>query len=251
MLERRQVDSIKAGIVIIPAIHLLICLIYLFFYHYSFGEQLANFAEPTDIFSVSLDDIGPTYLYIFIGFASGVWMAPRRSGNEAEEAFDARKDRERKIFLWVISIPSVFLFLIGILYSISEGFVIWYFFQIPFIIFTIASLGYYFSKRSIDFNYYFLFSLATILMLSSAFRGLDDGQNDKRVPYSKAIDEYVQCGEYAIIRRVGEYYLAVEESEARILLNSDCENKFLLENGKNIILKREISPADSIRDLFT
>jgi hypothetical protein len=60
--------------------------VYLFTYHAGFGNGLSLFASPTDVFSVSLSDVAPGYIFALIGVALGYFALPSKKLEAATHA---------------------------------------------------------------------------------------------------------------------------------------------------------------------
>jgi hypothetical protein len=87
-------DRVKDALLIVPGFHLATCLIYLFFYHSAFGGGLAYFAEPADIFSVSLADVAPAYVWLGLGLILS-HFAFRRNWRQNEFRLDTMTEDDR------------------------------------------------------------------------------------------------------------------------------------------------------------
>lgn len=51
-------------LIIIPAVHVALCYLYLFFWQLGFAANVILFSEPTDIFRISIVGILPIYAYV-------------------------------------------------------------------------------------------------------------------------------------------------------------------------------------------
>ena len=67
--------------------------------------------------------------------------------------------------------------------------------------------------------------LAIFPFLASAIVGAQNGENDLRRTYAELVDRRPRCGEFVIMRPLGEYFMAAKDGR-RGLIDKDCKLRF-------------------------
>lgn len=224
----------------IPIIHLMICAVYLMGYHYSFGSDIVHFASVTDLFSVSLREIGPSYGSMFlIASALLLTMKARFGVLTGSEYVATRPQEDQHRLQEKLTQFRVYwhLFLLGVGGGalISIGFT-WYtkgLFPFSYLSVPIALIvgGFLiWSGNRLQWSHWLHLSLMTVsyLVVVTLFRGLQAGQDDRYATFDERARYGISCSNFAILRPLSPYFLAVRRDDLKVVLDSDCKQRFAI-----------------------
>ena len=187
-------------------------------YQYSFGDSIASFSGPTDIFSISIRRLGKSYFIFFGAFIASIIFFRAKYGyyvrsdyidslpDEEQTAARARFLSDRKFYKW-LAIINIVMGTIAVMFW-------WYTRQIfPYAMLSIpvevgAILCLVWAGNRIGWSHLeFVTVLAgTLVLLMCTFRGLADGQDDLYVSYSESLRISPTCKDVAILRPQGETF---------------------------------------------
>ena len=231
-LKIKTIGDLKEWLVIIPAIHIFACFLYLFFYYYSFGHGVIRFASPTEVFSVSLSVVAPIYLFGGIGFLIGRWS------HETAEEIDQRYSEKaaavvKRSKAWQSKLlygSAVILLIFGVISSYLMSYIFWNSFTLPVGLFVVAIL----SKYSLNYQFpptAMIVALGlTAALTMITFRGLADGQEAARLTVEK-FEQQPSCDKFVILKDVSENFLAIDQENNRLIIDDACKEKFRLINA--------------------
>ena len=221
-----NLSKIKEGLLIVPAVHFLICIIYLDFYYRSFGNAVQTFASPTDVFSVSLAQIAPTYLSFAIGGALG--LAPRAFGSRVPSAPLKEPTTAVRILVWVTVFMAVLSLISFYLYHwLTSYYQYFYLLSIPVLLLILYLYLPELTRRHWS-TANLAFYIGTAVLLIVCINGLSRGQADRMISYDDAAKDHPRCGEYVVVAPLGERFLAIASDQSRVVINEDCEVKIVL-----------------------
>jgi len=226
--------------VLIPLAHLLVSFLFLFGYSSGFGGGIGSLFSVTDIFGISLTDLTYVYLGGFIiplamsahffraGYRSPEALA-RESGDERaiqRVESDKRHYKRMGIALMVIFVLSAFP---AALLSIKYDHRFPYPEFAPFVSFVLPVAWYRYARNlkttvAVD---RFIAILLTLIGSAILF-GLTRGQSERRYDFAAFSDSRIACGDYVVLRRVSERFLAVSASGERAVINELCHPVFKL-----------------------
>lgn len=228
-------------------------LLVLVFYYLAFGRGLVLFASATEVFAVSLSKVGPLYLYGGIGCLIGWWS------HESDEEIDNNyKERDARIVKYVKrNSPYVWLFLCAFIFIINiwsyllDDYVRWIELQFPLVIF-----GIYASQKSLEGvratqPIRFIGMVAALVIGSISLNGLADGTDAAKIIVSADKNNSPSCNGYIILKDVSDYFLAADLENNRILVDKDCDLKFLISEAENLNLRRRHTSIEEIVDHYT
>lgn len=228
------IKAVKNAIIYIPSMHLLICLGYIFFYNYSFGYGLSHFSGLSDIFSVSLSEIVPTYLLLIASAAVGAGTAFRATRRNTA----ARKPRtlkEADLLDKIVLAPILFMMLmwIGLFWAYAYAYDIYFWSLLFNALYTLILLLFYyisfFPGRPPSITGTSI--LAVVLVLNVASNAVGAAFIDRTTSYAQAKDKHSWCARYVIIRAMSDKFLAVAPDESRVIIDSDCKIRFIVLSG--------------------
>ena len=236
--------KLKELVVIIPAIHIFCCFLYLFFFYRSFGAGLVIFASPAEVFTVSITKVAPVYISIVLGGLFGYW-----SFETDQEIEDNNKPKAARVLkgvkrgqFWLIIIVSALAFLIGLTASVIGPYVHWYMMSFAFVLSSAFMLGKYGAELGLQSRTTLIFGFFAYSLLAIAINGLDDGQSLAKIRISHTDHEGAKCDEYIIVKDVADNFLAVDSAQNRVLVDQECELKFEIISGENVRLDRVPNP---------
>lgn len=222
-----------------PLIHLTCSGLFLIGYCWYFGGLIAEFAGPTDIFAVSIGDIGPLYLLsLFPGVAYLIWMRARTGAWTAAEAIELKPDgpqreaaslrrqSDKKFFGAMMLLMAA-----GAIINMIIGYFRWGYIPI-FLIQTLVLLGfvvanvYLANKLDLESPTFHLTYIFGTALIYSCFSGMARAQLDYRLTYSEAARQRPVCGDYAVLRKLSDSFLAVDRRTKHALIDESCKQIF-------------------------
>ena len=241
LLKVNTIGDVKEWLVIIPAVHLFACFVYLFFYYYSFGHGLARFASPTEVFSVSLSEVALIYLFGGIGFLLGRWS------HQTDEEIDQRYSENaaaavRKANIWetrlLFGLAALSL-IFGFIASYLHSYIFWYAFTLPVGLSFVAILSKFSVKQQLPPTAILVGLGLAVAMTLITFRGLADGQEAAHLTVKK-FEQQPTCGKFVILKDVSDDFLAVDQENNRLIIDDNCEEKFrVIDAADNVIYDGE------------
>ena len=229
-----------------------VCLLRLhFFYYYSFGRGLIYFASPTEVFSVSLAEVAPLYLFGGVGMAIGIWSY--ESDEEITERYSEKSARVvKKVKTWHrfgIILFALVLFVIGVLASVLSGYIFWHLFLIPAALVFAWLSGAYISTKGLAPSILWLVYGVGSALIAICLNGLSDGQSAAKNDFSFFVDR-PQCDDLVILKDVSQRYLALNKGNDRFIVNEECKQMFMIIDGGEGIFYKDINPARFIVSMF-
>jgi hypothetical protein len=214
-------DVLKDVVILVPAIHLTLCFIYLYLYFAAFGTSLALFTSPTDVFSVSFLNIAPFYAGLVaqpIIMQIPVWH------------LEATEDRTKVKPLGAVgktlfALPVVLGLIVGTAYYSVAGF-----FPTYNAILVIIMGMWWFAWSHLRIKRSWRTPVLITLFIAIAllsFNAIKDGQRDRYY----ALDQFKaapRCGNVIVLRTLGDRFLALDNSGQRIIVDSTCKTEFVI-----------------------
>ena len=238
-LPLARLDSLKDLLIIVPALHLFCCFLYLFCFYYSFGHGLIYFASPTEVFTVSIAEIAPVYVFGGLGMILGVVTRPQDNDDDSQKAV---KRRPLSLWFWLIVLIAALSFATGVIASILSGYIFWDSFLIALVLVVSAIAGYLTAKYQVDQASTYAVLAISGAILIVAIRGLDDGQSLAKLRLDLDNLHAPTCGEYHVVKDVADRFLSVDTEQNRVLIDSKCEASFILIKGGEIPFDHEPNP---------
>lgn len=220
--------------VLIPVAHILACSINLIGYTLAFGGNITSLLSVADLFSITFSGMGTAYVIgLFIPAAFIWWLhsmpdpPPVVVQNQEEgEALKVKWKRNAiirdRVTSWV-----------GILMIGFAAFRSFYdqpnspalFFQGVFLTY-IKEFWNGFERRGLTniqtSTIWILLMFVTVAFGSGSF----DAQVDRRAPFKEVRVGRYGCGDYVVLRHVGDDFIAVRRDDRRIIINQDCKILF-------------------------
>lgn len=242
----------KDLLVLIPALHLFCCFIYLFAYYWSFGHGLIYFASPSEVFSVSMSKVAPLYISLAVGLAFGAWsyesedeINQRYSETSAKLVKSSRKWQSR-----LISIVVFITFLHGLLASFLSDYIFWLNILLPVFLLLPYVLGYFWPRQSSAWLLFRPTAWLFVAILAVFGFGLIDGQLAAKIKVDLESEELSSCDEVLILKDVGDRFLAVDSDNNRVVVSENCDVIFGVVDGKEVAFEKEPSSVKVIVDHF-
>jgi MFS family permease len=227
-------------LVAVPVSHVVISSLFLMGYYAAFGGGIANFGGPSDIFAVSIQDIGPSYittiampLFVLVWTRAklGAWtpheanlLLPKDQHDEAELKRASLKRYFMRIGIFLIVILIVNLVYERIRFNRFNFSIIW---LLSLIILGLV-LVWFDRKLHFDNKIYFSSWIIGCVLITAPLSGLNRGQRDRNASFAEISQNGALCGSAAIIRPLSSLYLAVTRDDKKVILDGDCRIKFLL-----------------------
>lgn len=220
-----------SAIVLIPATHLLLCYLYLFFLHWGFGPELGRYAGAADIFSVNLSGVLKFYFTFGVGALFGYlfWYEKPLEVVGREEFRLASSSKS-----WFANAPF-FIAYVGCLVALVYGLV----FQTRLVSFALLIVlapflgylsGYILTKNSLSVRLlipsYFVI-IGMILIPTEAYR---EGFHFRHKSFEYLQASSLMCDDEGtlILFPVSDKYVAMDKEGRRFLVSDDCDLVFRL-----------------------
>lgn len=243
--------NFSTGLVVLPFAHLLLASTYLYAYCFGFGANLSTFVSASDIFTTSIRNLAPIYAvaallaFLTVRPRLGHWLTSVAEVPEVYGPWRRHSYNTPLIRIWkVVAIASTASWVTT---SYLTGKPI----DVHFIVG--GGLGLLFfqdvlvnARQTRDVTIV-LFLIATVVA-TVAF-GLNSGQRDRHAPLPIQSASNATCGEYVVLRRFSDVYLALGKDNRHRLIANDCSVKFTVPAVKPIVADRETVPV-ALRWLF-
>lgn len=223
-------------IVLAPFAHLVLTSLFLIGYYAAIRHDVFLFASISDLFSVSIKDVGPVYIGMFIlpgafillsRLELGAWTDHEVALNQPEgdlrDMALARFRKSKKASLIYLNFMFVLYLCPLLYYSYMSGYVSY------MAVFTLIAYVYLFVNmrihRKLDIPSYWMHATAIggLIPIFCYFAGLTSGQQDYHISYQVALHSKALCKRFAIIKPVGTNFLAVAQGNRLIIIKPDCE----------------------------
>jgi hypothetical protein len=227
-------------LVAVPIFHLIVCSLFLIGYYGSYGYGISVFAGPSDLFTVSIADVGPSYIttiavptaYILWTRArTGAWSAYEANLqlNEAEREVAEHKRRGDKRFLLALGIlAAVGTLLNGCLSLWKNGYIPYWLVGNAVMLLWISAIIWFANKIQLDSRLHHFVYLIGFVLIVAGFSGLSRGQADRRASFENKVQRSPRCGDLLLIRPLASFYLSVHRSGRRVIIDSECKVRFVL-----------------------
>lgn len=224
--------------IIIPAIHIMTCGIYIIGYSVGFRNQIGS------LFSVS-DFVTITFNHLVMLYASSIvvptvmTLIRHRSGatyaSDLIESTPAGEDRERailnlesrrrllRLFLIFMFISSAIAILINIAFAGKP------IYQIMLVMLMLSLTALFYIEASRQNLYGIKAELAWIMaVFFVAVFGfaVDQGIRDRRLPFKELGTSYYYCNDLKILSPIGDLYIAAAPNEERLIVDKECKRIF-------------------------
>lgn len=255
-MDTDRIRKLLDFVILIPGIHLGVCLTYIFLYNYSFGYGLSHFSSPADVFSISLAEVVPIYVnfLLFGGLGLIAGGLARRNGGSAAKGRPPRSIREADRIDW-LTFGSFVLVVISMAvlfsaYRIAYQYTAWSMLFFILSCFITVSLYYIaFFPRYMGPKLAMI-GFAAICLSAVAGNALQKAVNDRTVAYSETKDILAWCGRFMIVRAVSSNFLAIGPNNARVIIDGDCNEKYILLSSDRYKQRPQKSGYDAVKDAW-
>lgn len=224
----------RQALIVMPVVHLALCALFLFFYQFSFGHGLSEFYSASDILRVSYRDIGPAYLAFILALTLGIPLGfLYHSDNKYTSGRKSILSRQSFIGI-IIAIAGFGLFINSFVWARIH----WIFLEklpISSFITVIMGVGFIifgvgvFKDKMKEIHFFTTILIFPIIITS--WVGASYAEVDKIQYYKELLPERPICKRTVILRSLGEHFLAVDRWDRRIIIDSNCNEKFYLMRG--------------------
>ncbi|NVE95133.1 hypothetical protein [Altererythrobacter lutimaris] len=238
--------------VLIPALHIFCCFVYLFFYYYSFGNGLIYFASPTEVFSVSLAEVAPLYLFGGLGLIIGAWSY--QTDDQIESRHSKAGARVAKGLKYsqhaFVGLLALALLVVGAVSSMIEGYIFWFLMIFPLVLLFASSLSAFAVHKGLTVNAIMPIFWLSFAFISVSLNGLEDGQYASLVRVELDSISGPRCHEKVILKDDADSFLAVDKDNNRLIVDKECATKFKVIDGTES-RKIELNPFAVIAKSFS
>lgn len=227
-------------IVIAPIAHALVCFVFLYGYSTGFGANIGAFFAVTDIFAVSLNDLVVVY-------ASGFLVPLLAISNQLKpdyksfvqtvyESGNQTSIRNIKLIHKSLSVVIFLILALSFVFMIVfSALAIKYDYRLPFLYIGIflplvLALSWFSFSASLKTTFATDQFIAVVLTLFSTalVLGMATGQTERRASRDSFADYRVMCGNLVVLRAADERFIAVDPKNRRLMVNEDCQTKFVV-----------------------
>lgn len=239
-LANRSKLGLSELVIILPVFHLAVSSLFLIGYYTAYGDRVATFSGPSDLFSLSLVDVGPSYIItLALPIAYLAYMRTKHGGWTMSEAISLKDEPERKIAeadlptikkFWAAVLTIVVLAQIIVLaiYYVRLGYIVYGLMYGPLLsLYMIANVWITNKIQTSGLAFQMSFLIGAVV-ISSGTNGLSKGQFDRMASYSEIASRSPTCGEFALLRPLSSFYLAVHRNGQRAVIDNDCKALFQL-----------------------
>lgn len=240
--------------VIIPAIHIASCGIYIVGYSVGFQDQIASLFSPSDFITITFNNLVLLYTSSIILPGLIVLMRHRTGATYAQDSIDAASDEKvrtalQKQLSFMRGLIKIFLVL-TFLFSLAIILLTAYLnafprYQILLVMLTLSFSVLFYGEAGRHNIHGLRAELAWIgLVFFVAVFGfaLDQGIRDRRLSYDDLGNSYFYCKNLKVLSPVGVYYIAVEKGGRRFIINDECKAIFAF-NKKEAPIKGSLLSA--------
>lgn len=243
MGEAIKPDDPRIGYAILslPVLHLLFSSIYIWGYGRGFGAELNSFVTATDLFTTSIRDMVQVYIsgflipvfYLIVRYARTYPTAEARVddfSDPAQQAVARSKLYRIRVYLTLALCTFTVVVFTFQFWDFYRGEPISYLGLYP-----VASLWAVLGMvklREIWWMSDLTYEIATLLVcvtVSAAFFGLHLGHTDRYAKWQNQKNKPI-CGQYRVMRSLSDRYLAMDSKSRQIIIDSECEVKFVIPN---------------------
>lgn len=207
-------------------------MLYLFFYQFSFGHKLSEFYDASDILRVSYRDIGIAYLAGIFIFSIMLAIALYRHRQGVYNKRRASKASNAPIYILFVVTPLLAITWSAYYYQGTNEIAV-----LPFVLIAMPFWAYamkYSSALHLTIDEELkalLFLFGIYLILAFATSASFSAERDRVERRDKLIETNPTCEDFIVIRSVGNHFLAVSETEDRVLIDEACTERFKLADG--------------------
>lgn len=235
----------QTGLVVLPFAHLLMASTYLYAYCFGFGANLSTFVSASDIFTTSIRNLAPVYAIAagFIFLSSGGrlihWLTSiahieEQYGPPRHMKFDSPVSNAIKIFAVGFTVLWV-----GTSYASGKAIDVTYIMTGGLAFMLVENV--LFNTRQARDVTVVLFAIAVIAG-TIAF-ALHSGQRDRHAKFASQSASNSACGDYVVLRRFSETYLAIGRDNRHRLIDDECKVRFEVPAVKPLIPDRDMVPV--------
>jgi hypothetical protein len=243
LLQNLTLERIKELLIIIPAAHIFLCFVYLFFYYSSFGYGIWLYSSPTDVFSVSFSRVAPGYLWLFAGMLVGHFVfSPTVTSVSSGELPGV--PLYFKFALWSAVAGAIVFVVLAVIIWLRTGFLFFQLLTNPMALlvgYSWASWGRKLTSNLVTLNLSLALPMAII---SIALAGLGDGQMDRSGRISEVGANRPTCNDLTVLRALSSNFLAVARDNSRVIIDQNCKVKFTLFPAAKFIPRPDGAPMD-------
>ena len=230
------VSSALRYVAIVPLFHVVVTSLYLIGYHFAIGYKLFIFSSPSDLSSVSVGEVGPSYIAtVALPVIYVIWQRARTGAWTEHEAIlstppSAQRDKALENFVAFRKFMRKLLFLVPISQAVIAaisyyklGYISYMFGGICASFFFLFVNDYVYSKSDMTSKTFHASSISCIVIIIALFTGLASGQNDSIITYINAKTILPSCKGNIILHSIGNKYLAINEKNNHIVIDSSCD----------------------------
>lgn len=218
---------------LLPALHLAFCFIFLTFYSLGYGRAIEVFYAPSDVFHVSFRDIAPGYVALAtMALIAFIFRNSLTNVGTATSQNDGRTlSLRQRIILFTMAAAAYAMAVVSII-----GALLYYRLTGRIAFSAVVSLTIAFIVLYCRFLHLKnlerlqpMVALAFLFpVLVSAYSGAQSAERDEFLTYTSLDKDSPRCGNFAMIRNIGDYFMAAAKDGQRVMIDEDCKPRFIL-----------------------
>lgn len=214
--------------VILPFAHLLMASTYLYAYCFGFGANLSTFVSASDIFTTSIRNLAPVYAiaagFIFLSSGSRLAHWLTSSARIAEHYGPPRRWKMDTPLLKASKLSLIALTGLWAVTSYASGKAI----DVAYIatggLLFVLVQDVLFNARQTREVTLVLFVIAVVV--GTITFALHSGQRDRHAKFASQSASNSACGDYVVLRRFSDTYLAIGPDNRHRLIDDECKARF-------------------------
>lgn len=234
-----SIDQLLArSALIIPLLHVVTCALYMVGYGRTFGGDVIGLFNASDFLTITLRNLVSTYVFA-LGLPALLLLRRHRSGNPyladqiAAEPDEVKRGKlidhgraMRRLFsiaLPILGLVVVVPFIISALLDLYLS----YYLTVSYLAMVVSPLWW---KFAASLRLYGIAAEVAWVGIAFVFGvislGADQGQLDRRLPFTSFKADFMKCGHNVIIGTAGGKFISVTPDNRRHIIDGDCATKF-------------------------
>jgi hypothetical protein len=227
--------------IIIPLVHLVACGLYMAGYSAGFGGNIGGMFSPSDFFTITIQHLITTYV-LSLGMPMALILLRHRSGyTSAAELISQENDPEKKSRLittqqWVVKVATWILPAMAAIAGLVLALQFWtagardYYFTFSFVLLALLPTWWNLANRLNFEGLHVEFAWCALAFgIGVVGLAMNQGDRDRRFPYSALTDTRMHCGNHVILSPIGDRFISVTPDNRRQLITDECKVQFVFQ----------------------
>lgn len=215
-------------------LHLSACVLFILGYAVGFGGNIISLFRPNDIFTVGLKDLA--FVYLTVSAIAVVKLirivSDKPYASDKVEAIDDPQERAkaRQTLMYTQRILTIFGYCFVAITAILTIYGFWIDARFKYVVMTWAIMMLIILQQdtikkafNLEYKTFEIVDFVLTLYLVSATFGAIAGSAHKASKYDRYSESTIFCQKFAIIRSISDYFIAIDDQDEKLIINSRCE----------------------------